>query len=109
MKREFIETKKGYLSQEQSKLLRGAYESWKRSTDYELWHVYDNFSDNKVRALDYCRELQYCLDGRRLRIVSHNCMVFTFGYTNYKGFWYITKCNDYFISWEDIRKYEETV
>lgn len=107
MKREFIETPKGYLAQEQSKLLRGAYESWKRSTDYELWHVYDNYSDSKYNALEYCRELQYQLGGRRLRIISHNCMVFTVGFefdhprTGELCFAYITRDYNRFMKVED--------
>ena len=80
MKREFIETQKGCLAQEQTKLLRGAYERWQKSTDYELWHVYDNYSDNKEKAMDYCRELQFYLNGRGLKIISHNSMVFTVGF-----------------------------
>ena len=80
MSRECINTVQGSLVQYQTKLLRGAYESWKRSTDYELWHVYDNYSDAKYNALEYCRELKYQLGGRRLRIVSHNTMQFTVGF-----------------------------
>lgn len=80
MKREFIETQKGYLAQEQSKLLRSAYERWQKSTDYELWNVYDNYSYNKEKAMGYCRELQFSFDGRGLKIISHNTMAFTVGF-----------------------------
>lgn len=83
MKRDFIETQKGCLVQEQTKLLRSAYERWQRSTDYELWNVYDNYSDNKENVMDYCRELQFCLDDKGLKIISRNSRVFTVGFEFY--------------------------
>ena len=56
------------------------YEQWQMSNATHLWDVYDKFSRNKVRAMDYCEELVYKFHGRDLRILSHNSYTFTVGF-----------------------------
>lgn len=89
--------------------LVAAYSRYTRIKQQTIYNVYANPSAAKINAYYYCMRHQKDHAGVNGKVVAHNCMTFTFGYTNDKGFWYITKCNDYFISWEDIHNYEETV
>ena len=59
------------------------YKAWERSEDYALEFVYNSFSANKARAWRYCREKQAELNGYRLKVITHNCMVFTAGFEYY--------------------------
>ena len=85
-------------------LVLSAYERWLKSTDTELWHVYGSFSEAKAKAMEYCRNLMDSLDGRDLRIISHNTNEFTVGFefpdgeTGELNFMYITKSYDRYIT-----------
>lgn len=57
------------------------YNRYLNSTDFELWHVYGCWSDAKENAMDYCKSQMYKRDGNYLKIISHNTMVFTVGFT----------------------------
>ncbi len=76
------------------------YNRYLNSTDYELRHVYGRWSDAKENAMDYCKSQMYKRNGNCLRIISHNAMVFTVGFTftdedGSEKFMYITRDNDY--------------
>lgn len=80
---------------------RGIISSYNYSSDTELYHAYDNFSDAKENAFNYCRKLEKDLNGHAGKIVSHNLFQFTYGFfTEYEDkeyFIYITKSADYAI------------
>lgn len=59
---------------------RANIEAWKKSNATELWHVYDKFSHNKVKAWEHCEELCYRFGGSDLKIISHNSFIFTAGF-----------------------------
>ena len=83
-----------------NKKMQNNYENYLRSTDYKLDDVYKSYSIHKSRAWQYCDNL--CLEhgGRDLRIVSHNCMMFTAGFifqhhdTGELCYMHITKTED---------------
>ena len=75
---------------------RNHYKAWKRSGDYTLDCVYGRYSVYKARAWRYCQEMQAKLNGYGLKVITHNCMVFTAGFEYYDEkaqtvkFYYIT-------------------
>ena len=44
--------------------MRNAYENWKISIDNNLEDVYTTFSDRKVDAMRYCKDLEFCMCGK---------------------------------------------
>lgn len=81
-----------------TKLLRGAYETWKRSNETSLDMAYGHYSSAKQRAWYYCENLMKEHDGYAIRILGHNCMTFSVGFIGYinglKHFFYITRYYD---------------
>ena len=55
-------------------------ENYKRATATDLWQVYGTFSESKSRAMDYCKELQYQMNGFGGRICSANTFQFTYAF-----------------------------
>lgn len=51
-----------------------------RSGQTQLYMVYGRYSDAKESAFDYCKELQYALNGFQGAIITHNSFIFTFGF-----------------------------
>lgn len=85
---------------------RGFYNTYKNATARDLWDVYGRFSNNKVRAMQYCKELQYNMHGYDGRICSANTFSFTyaFQYVNESGkhcLAYITKAHNRFFEIDD--------
>lgn len=70
-------------TKEKERQARSHYKVWERSEDYALEFVYNRFSTNKMRAWRYCQEKLTELDGYRLKVITHNCMVFTAGFEYY--------------------------
>lgn len=64
-----------------TKQMKDAYRRYLDSDAITLYEVYSTFSSAKARAYDYCEDLMYEHNGRGLRIVSHNLMMFTVGFT----------------------------
>lgn len=56
------------------------YKNYLRSTDYKLEDVYNRYSVYKAHAWRYSEKLCREYAGRDLKIVSHNCMMFTAGF-----------------------------
>ena len=85
-----------------NKQMRNAYEQYKRATASELWEVYGSYSHAKERAHNYCVQLMNSLGGWGGRIISHNSMVFSYGFefvnpeTGAVSFAYITRDYDRF-------------
>lgn len=81
-----------------TKILRGAYEIWKRSNETSLDMAYGHYSSAKQRAWYYCEDLMKEHDGYTIRILGHNCMTFSVGFIGYinglKHFFYITRDYD---------------
>lgn len=70
-------------SKEKERQARKHYKAWERSEDYALEFAYNSFSANKARAWRYCQEKQAELNGYGLKVITHNCMVFTAGFEYY--------------------------
>ena len=82
------------------------YENYKRATASELWEVYGRHSRAKEQAMEYCRELQYNMNGWGGRICSANTFQFSyaFRYTNESGkecLAYITRDNNRYFEIEE--------
>lgn len=83
-------------NREKERQARKHYYAWKRSKDYALESVYKSFSVYKARAWRYCQEKQAELNGRGLKVISHNTCIFTVGFEYYDEkaqtakFYYIT-------------------
>lgn len=73
----------------------------KNGAKTELWHVYNNFSYNKQKALDYCKELQYRLNGYAGTITGASSHFFSYAFKYYDAdikkecLCYCTHANDY--------------
>ena len=87
-------------AKEMERQARNHYEAWKRSEDYALDSVYGSYSVYKARAWRYCQEKQAELNGRGLKVISHNTNIFTAGFEYYDEkaqtvkFYYITPSYD---------------
>lgn len=81
-----------------TKAQRGHYEMYCRSTDYSLYDAYGRFSQAKANAWEYCENLMREKDGRGLKVVGHNCNVFSAGFifeeNGKEYFMYITPTRD---------------
>ena len=63
-----------------TKVQRGKYESYCRSTDYSLYDCYGSFSHAKARAWEYCENLCRQKEGWGLKVVGHNSCFFSAGF-----------------------------
>lgn len=87
----------------ETELLEANYRTYLNSDATELWDVYGSFSTNKARAFNSCKELCKSLDGENLKIISHNCHIFTAGFTFFnnetgaQSFAFITPLHDRYI------------
>lgn len=73
--------------------------SYNRSSDTELYHCYSSFSEKKLHAWEYCKNLCYKYNGIGLKIISHNGYVFSAGFKfedeqGRQCLMYITKTRD---------------
>ena len=81
-------------------MMEAKHRDWENSTATELYHVYTKFSSAKAKAMEYCRNLMYALNGSGLRIISFNDQTFSVGFeypdpeTGAMCFAYITKAHD---------------
>ena len=78
-----------------NKRMAAAFNSYTKSSNYELRHVYRSWSDKKQAAFENCRRACKDHGGQGLRIISANTNFFTVGYTyddenGKKHFVYIT-------------------
>ena len=67
-------------NREKERQARKHYKAWERSEDYALEFAYDSFSVYKARAWRYCQEKQAKLNGRGLKVITHNYHKFTAGF-----------------------------
>ena len=81
-----------------SRIARANYDRWERSNDTELYHVYGSYSDKKISAMHYCRDMCRDFEGHYLRILGHNCNTFSVGFifqdADHTYFAYITRDYD---------------
>lgn len=63
-----------------SKIALAHYDSYLKSNNSKLYHVYNSYSRNKEYAFERCLTLMYDLEGYCLRIISANTMKFTVGF-----------------------------
>ncbi len=81
-----------------TKDLRFAYNRWKNSTYDSLWTAYENPSDNKVKAWEYCKELCSKYNGKNLKVIGRGTYAFNAGFIGTVGgketFVFITKDQD---------------
>ena len=87
-------------NKEKERQARKHYQAWERSEDYALEFAYKSFSVYKARAWRYCLEKQAELNGRGLKVITHNSNIFTAGFEYYDEeaqtvkFYYITPSYD---------------
>lgn len=67
-------------NKEKERQAKNHYKAWKCSGATLLEHVYKKHSVNKERAWRYCQEMQCRFNGYGLKVISHNCMIFTAGF-----------------------------
>jgi hypothetical protein len=83
----------------------GIYKSYLNSNKSELYQCYDNYSEYKEDAMNYCKKLCNDYKGYDFKIISYNCMQFSVGFRclidDVENFVYITK------SYDRIMKIEE--
>ena len=90
---------------ENSKIAQAHITAYEQSEDWALWQVYGRYSQAKENAMQYCVDLMHRLDGWGIRILSHNCMMFTVGFcfndpdTGVLRFAYITRDYDRFCNY----------
>lgn len=88
-------------AKEMERQARNHYKAWKCSGSYTLEHVYKKHSVNKERAWRYCQEMRCRFNGYGLKVISHNCMIFTAGFeftdekTGVAMFYYISPTFDW--------------
>ena len=89
-----------------SKIMAAAYNSYLKSSDRELWHVYGKYSEYKVAAMEYCKKLAADHCAPSVYIIGHNCNTFSVGFVGVKDeketFFYITKDYDRFIYMDEL-------
>lgn len=62
---------------------RNHHKAWKCSGADTLEHVYKSYSGAKLQAWRYCEAKTRELNGYGLKVITHNCMVFTAGFEYY--------------------------
>ena len=86
------------------KKLKGAYERYLKSDMDTLYKAYASPSCHKVDAWENrCRGTMLTFGGHDLKVVSHNCSIFTAGFLfedafKNQYFYYITPTNRYCVS-----------
>ena len=83
-----------------TKQAQGFIESYNRATATTLKEVYGTYSTAKARAFRYCMDRVFEENGNRPRIISSNCMKFTFAFEVENGLRVETANNSYFIPFE---------
>lgn len=63
-----------------TKAQKAMLDSYNRSSDTELWHVYGRCSQAKYNAMDYCKNLMYEKSGYDGRITSYNTFRFSYAF-----------------------------
>ena len=58
-------------------MIRADIQAYDNSTDYSIFHAYKNPSPRKVGAFEHCIEIMHRYGGRALKVVRHNCFVFS--------------------------------
>lgn len=83
-------------------MMKANVKAYDDSTDYTIFHAYNKPSPRKVGAFEHCAEIMHRYDGYGLKVVRHNCFVFSAGFlfvdpeTGVIMFGYITPSNVYF-------------
>lgn len=87
-----------------------AYRRWQNSSDVDLYHAYGSFSQAKANAWEDCKRLEAEFTGTGLRVIGHNSMQFSAGFTGVDPetgevmFMYITKTKDWYAPITDIEE-----
>ena len=92
--------------------IKKAYEQYKKSNCWELFHCYDNYSRAKENAMQYCKDLMQKYNGYGLYMIGSNSMTFSVGFIGKipdnktgeikEAFCYITKSYDRYIFIDEI-------
>lgn len=83
--------------------LNDYYQLWLNSTENTIWKAYSRPSRYKVAAFERCEDIMRKFDGYSLRIVGHNCDVFSAAFTTDDTFYVITKDNIYFMPLSEVK------
>ena len=58
-------------------MMRANIKAYDNSTDYSIFHTYNKPSSRKIGAFEHCIEIMHRYGGRALKVVHHNCFVFS--------------------------------
>lgn len=72
------------MKKENTKLMKDAWRRYDYSDMYSLDDVYKNCSSNKRKAWKYCEDLCRSYNGRNLKVVGANSMMFSAGFIGEK-------------------------
>ena len=86
--------------------IKNAHTAYEKSTDYNLYHCYNNHSYAKEKAWNYCVEQMIKHNGSGLKVIGYNSMTFSVGFygeiNGKSAFFYITKSYDRFIYLDEL-------
>lgn len=83
--------------------LNDYYQRWLNSTENTIYKAYSRPSQYKVAAFERCEDIMREFDGYSLRIVGHNCSVFSAAFTTDTDFYVIAKENIYFMPLSKVK------
>lgn len=89
------------MTKKQMGMFNRYYHATMRGAKTELWQVYDSYSSAKQKAMDYCKQLQYRLNGYAGTIVGASSHFFSYAFRYYDAdlkkecLCYCTHANDY--------------
>lgn len=58
-------------------MMRANIRAYDESTEYSIFNAYKNPSPRKVGAFEHCLDIMHRYGGRALKVVRHNCFVFS--------------------------------
>lgn len=94
------------MTHNKTKTMRNAYQQFKRSSLYNLYQCYYNFSRAKEKAFEYCVGLCDIYNGTMIRITGYNQHIFSVGFigeiNGKQAFFYITPHHDRYIYIEEL-------
>lgn len=61
-------------------MMRANVNAYDNSNEHSIFHAYDKPSPRKVGAFEHCIEIMHRYGGRCLKVVRHNCFVFSAGF-----------------------------
>lgn len=83
--------------------LNSYYQRWLDSTENTIYKAYSRPSVYKLRAFERCEDIMHEFGGYNLRIVGHNCHLFSAAFTTDTDFYVITRDNIYTMPLSEVK------